>query len=217
VPRETLQRDIASAVASHQRLLASVDDLTDAEAWSPSLLPDWTVGHVLTHLARNADSHVRMLKGAEEGLVVDQYEGGAASRAADIEAGADRSAEAIVSDLRISIWKLEQTWDNTTEKGWSGCGRTFSGEWPSVIMPYRRRTEVEIHHVDLDLGYTIDDWPAEFVKSELARLKGEWASRQPMGLTELPAAVLALAPNERLAWLTGRSQIEGIAPAGIYV
>ena len=30
---------------------------------APSRLPDWTVGHVLTHLARNADSIVRVLAG----------------------------------------------------------------------------------------------------------------------------------------------------------
>jgi maleylpyruvate isomerase len=212
-----VQRDIANAVASHQRLLSSVDDLTDAEVWAPSLLPGWTVGHVLTHLARNADSHVRMLKGAEAGKVLDQYEGGAESRAADIEAGSRRSAEVVVSDLRMSIWKLEQTWDNTTETGWNGSGRTLTGDWPMQVSPYRRRVEVEIHHVDLDLGYTIDDWPDEFVKTELARLKGLWASRQPMGLSELPGAVLRLAPKERLAWFVGRHEVEGIAPAGIYL
>ena len=53
----------------------------------PSLLPDWTVGHVLTHLARNADSMDRVLEAAERGDVVERYAGGGAGRDAEIEAG----------------------------------------------------------------------------------------------------------------------------------
>ncbi len=42
----------------------------------PSLLPEWSDGHVLTHLARNADSVVRRMEGAARGELVDQYPGG---------------------------------------------------------------------------------------------------------------------------------------------
>ncbi len=58
----------------------------------------WTVGHVLTHLARNAESHVRMLEGATMGEALEQYAGGYDQRAADIEAGADRSAHVLESE-----------------------------------------------------------------------------------------------------------------------
>src|SRR2546430_1201820 len=37
------------------RLLASATTLTDTGMREPSLLPGWTRGHVLTHVARNAD------------------------------------------------------------------------------------------------------------------------------------------------------------------
>ena len=59
--------DIAGATAAHGRLLAAIERLTDADVAQASLLPGWTVGHVLTHLARNADSHVRMLEAAGDG------------------------------------------------------------------------------------------------------------------------------------------------------
>ncbi len=87
VDQERLQRDVEACTTAHQRLLATLEGLTDDEAWAPSVLPGWTVGHVLTHLARNADGQVRMLRAAEIGAVAHQYEGGAAGRAADIDAG----------------------------------------------------------------------------------------------------------------------------------
>jgi maleylpyruvate isomerase len=65
-----LDRDVAGAAASHQGLLAMLDECVSAGALNgsePSRLPDWTVGHVLTHLARNADSMVRVLAAAERG------------------------------------------------------------------------------------------------------------------------------------------------------
>jgi len=60
---------IAPVRDSHARLRATLAGLTDADARGPSLLPGWSVGHVLTHLARNADSLVRMLKAAARGDV----------------------------------------------------------------------------------------------------------------------------------------------------
>src|SRR5829696_3975021 len=103
VQPEILARDIAGATAAHQRVLATLEGLTDDQARSPSLLPNWSIGHVLTHLARNADSFVRLLSAAERGGIVEQYEGGAAGRAAAIEAGAGRPGDALVEDLRTSI------------------------------------------------------------------------------------------------------------------
>ncbi len=77
---------------AEDRLLATIAPLDDATMARPSLLAGWTVAHLLTHLARNADSHVRRTEAAIAGVVVDQYPGGLAERAADIEAGAGRSA-----------------------------------------------------------------------------------------------------------------------------
>lgn len=208
-------RDIASATAAHARLLAALDGLTDVEAWQPSLLPGWTVGHVLTHVARNADGLARMARAAERGEVGEQYVGGVVGRAADIEAGADRAATTLVEDVRMSAFHLEQAWDELTDTGWAGTGLSVRGELPIAALPFRRLAEVEVHHADLGLGYTADDWPDAFVRPELARLAGIWKSRQPMGLTELPAPVLALTPNQRLAWLMGRRDVDGVADADV--
>jgi len=42
-------------------LIGDVGRLTDADVREPSLLPGWTRGHVLTHLARNAEGGARLL------------------------------------------------------------------------------------------------------------------------------------------------------------
>ncbi|MHB1928527.1 MAG: maleylpyruvate isomerase N-terminal domain-containing protein, partial [Acidimicrobiales bacterium] len=83
---------IELCVAAHHRLLGTVGHLGDEHIGAPSRLPHWTVGHVLTHLARNADGHVVRLEGALRGEDVRRYPGGVEQRDADIEAGASRPA-----------------------------------------------------------------------------------------------------------------------------
>ena len=75
--------------AATGRLLASASTLSDAQAREPSLLPGWSRGHVLTHIARNADGMVNLLRWARTGTQTPMY-ASAQSRAADIEAGAGR-------------------------------------------------------------------------------------------------------------------------------
>ena len=66
----TLDRDLAGRRGGPRRLHRMLDEMLGAgrlDAPAPSRLPGWTVGHVLTHLARNADSMVRVLGAAEAG------------------------------------------------------------------------------------------------------------------------------------------------------
>jgi maleylpyruvate isomerase len=177
------------------RLLATLDGLDDATARRPSRLPDWTVGHVVTHLARNADSHVRMLEGAIAGNVTDQYEGGLDGRAAEIAAGAGRSAAELVTDLKRAIDELDIAWGRVPVEVWAaGHGRMGNGELcPCAELPVRRWREVEIHRVDLGLGAEPADWPDAYVELELPKVLGQLPDR--------------LSPADRatlLAWLVGR-------------
>jgi maleylpyruvate isomerase len=158
-------------------LRASTSDLVAglaAERWSdrdvavPSLLPGWTRGHVLTHIARNADSIARTLSGALIGEIVARYPGGQAGRAADIEAGADRHMAELLADVTESAEKLDRVlgavhdadgWNLVTEK-----------ERPAWHWLHARLDEVEIHRVDLAGAYTADRWPAALVIRDLPRL-----------------------------------------------
>ena len=54
--------------AATGQLLQTVAQFTDADVRAPSLLPTWSRGHVLTHLARNADGGRRLLLWARTGV-----------------------------------------------------------------------------------------------------------------------------------------------------
>jgi maleylpyruvate isomerase len=214
--------DVAGCAAAHQGLLADLDQLeldnrdTDEDpAQRPSLLPGWSIGHILTHLARNADALANMIEAADRGEVADQYPGGRDQRENDIVLGAQRPLIDQITDVRRSIWELEATWARATSRAWSGFGRALTGEIPIAHLPHRRWREVEIHHVDLGIGYETSDWSADFVRRELARQTAAWKSRRPMGLTDLPSEALARPPHERLAWLVGRLSLPGVPDPGL--
>ena len=105
----TLNEHVSGCAAAHQRLLGALENLTDGDCRQDSLLPNWSRGHVLTHLSRNADSHVNLLQAAVRGEVGNQYVS-VEQRNGDIESGATRSAEELVMDLRLSIYGLEAAW-----------------------------------------------------------------------------------------------------------
>lgn len=170
--------EIEGCRQAHRVLLDRLSGLTDEQARSPSRLPDWTVGHVLTHLARNADSCTRRMEGAIRGEIADQYPGGYAARASDIAAGSGRSASALVADVRESAYRLETAWLAAPAEAWDRPGRDVSGaEQPVAVIPARRWREVEVHHVDLGLGFTPADWSEGLVASWLPRLMERLVNR----------------------------------------
>jgi maleylpyruvate isomerase len=214
-PARELDRDVSGCAAAHQALLAAADALSDDDVRRPSLLPGWSVGHVITHLARNADSFVGIIEGAARGEVVAQYPSPEARNEA-IEAGSSRSASELVDDLRRSIWRLEGAWASAPAIAWDGFGQGFAGRIATRDIPVRRWGETVVHHADLGLAYTPADWPADWMRLELRRLTMLWTSRRPMGMTDLPAGALALDDRTRLRWLLGRAEVPGLEPAGLY-
>ena len=188
---------------SEGRLLATVATLDDDAMGRRSLLPGWTVGHVLTHLARNADSHVRRTRAAIDGVMVDQYPGGLAIRAAEIEAGADRPAAVVHADVEASTARLLEAWSDVPAYAWANVTRdSTGGERRLDGLPGRRWMEVEIHLVDLDCGPTFHDWSDAFVAVHLAQML-ESAPRRLAPGDALPAPG-SVDPRTELAWLFGR-------------
>jgi maleylpyruvate isomerase len=188
------QEAVDGVRTAHRRLIDDVAGLTDADARSASLLPGWSVGHVLTHIARNGDSHTRMMNGAKRGEAVSQYDGGHERRSADIATGADRPAAELIADIARSAADLEAVYDAMTPEAWAGHGVNAGGEtWPCEAMPFHRWREVAIHHVDAGIGYTPADWPDDYVERELA-----------ISLRLLPERVDGAGQRQLLAWLLGR-------------
>ena len=83
------------------RLVATAGGLDDAQAAAASRLPGWTRGHVLAHLARNADGFRNLLIWARTGTETPMYPSEEA-RDRDIEAGARRPAAELAADVRAS-------------------------------------------------------------------------------------------------------------------
>ncbi len=188
-------RAIEFCLASHARLYTTAGQFTDEQARSPSRLPGWSIAHVLTHLARNADGHARRLEGALRGQDVARYPGGATQRDGEIAEGALRPAAEIVADLESAGSRLEEMWERSAAAGWPHPELRGDDNWPTTSSPLRRLGEVEIHHVDLGAGYEPSDWPEAFVASQLPLLLGTVTNR------------LRSAADSRdlLAWLSGRA------------
>ncbi len=212
------------------RLLRTVAAFDAADVAAASLLPGWSRGHVLTHLARNADGLVNLLTAARTGEPIPMY-ASAEARVADIEAGAGRTPDDLRDDLRRSADRFAAAVDAMPVEAWAATVQTRRGPWPAALLVWARLREVEVHHVDLAGGYRPADWPEAFAQ----RLLHEVATGLA-GNPEAPAMVLrfdgvrheivvgepAGAPTitgaapELAAWLIGRSagEVLTVTPDG---
>ncbi|WP_329179398.1 maleylpyruvate isomerase family mycothiol-dependent enzyme [Streptomyces sp. NBC_01477] len=160
--------DRIAAATGH--LLLAAEQLTEAEVRGPSLLPGWSRGHVLTHLARNADGGRHLLFWARTGVETPEYPSPAA-RAEQIEAGAGRGAAALVADLRDSSARFAEEYRRMPAEAWQRTVRWTQGhERPAARAADSRLSEVLVHHVDLNVGYPPAQWPADFVHAMLGRV-----------------------------------------------
>lgn len=213
MPAASVTAHLDGVRGAHRALQSTIDGIGDSDLTVPSLLPGWSRAHVLAHLAANAESFVRIVDAAGRGETVVQYEGGAEGRAAGIESGARMPGSALLDRVRASAAALEATFEAASDAAWNGEGASVAGaRIPVADVPFRRWREVEVHHADLGLSYGHGDWPARFVREELQVQEMRVLSRSSMGLTRLPAAVLALPPRVRLAWMLGRHDVDGVAP-----
>ncbi|MFC9874354.1 maleylpyruvate isomerase family mycothiol-dependent enzyme [Nocardia salmonicida] len=149
--------------ASTARIDTAIGTLTDAALAEPSLLPGWTRGHVLAHLSRNADSLLNLLLWARTGIEMPQYPN-VAVRDADIEAGAPRPLTVQHADFTATAHRWQAVATTMPAADWQAEVRNRQGGTLTADqIPWMRLRETEIHHVDLDIGYTPADWPAPFV------------------------------------------------------
>jgi maleylpyruvate isomerase len=106
-----------------------VGTMTEATMHGPSRLTGWTRGHVVSHLARNAD----------------------------IEEGAHRLARVQQEDLWAAHQRFGQATEGLAAADWAaqvidGKGRQIAAS----LVPWMRLTEVLVHQVDLDVGVDFD-------------------------------------------------------------
>ncbi|MFD4633436.1 maleylpyruvate isomerase family mycothiol-dependent enzyme [Streptomyces sp. NPDC058284] len=152
-------RDLASVRDATERLLSAAAELPGTSIAEPSRLPGWTRGHVLAHLARNADALVNVLAGRP------MYSS-AQARDADIERDAPRSLTEQLDDMRESAARFAAVGAKPAD--WSRTVELRNGVTDSASnVPFRRWIEVELHHVDLGIGYELEDLSEEFTQREI--------------------------------------------------
>ncbi|MBF4767905.1 maleylpyruvate isomerase family mycothiol-dependent enzyme [Nocardioides agariphilus] len=157
------QAQFALLAEATQRLVRTVDSLDDDDLDGPSGLPDWSRAHVVAHLALNAEAMTGVLRGRIAGEPTTMYVSDE-RRAADIEelAVAERAElrERFLAGTTLvpdAVDRLpDEFWTETFERTPGGRRIRFAA------IPGMRLREVEIHHVDLDAGFSPTGWSDAF-------------------------------------------------------
>lgn len=81
---------------------------------------------------------------------------------------------------------------------WDGLGEMTVGPKTMTEILGHHLRNVEVHHVDLDIGYRVSDWSTLFVEGELAKRLSTLPSRADHA--------------DLLAWLLDRGRAPDLAP-----
>lgn len=167
---------LVEMVVASTRYLGALSTVGDDDMRGPSLLPAWTRGHVVTHLARNADAFCNLLHWAETGEERYMYES-PEKRDADIESGAGRSAHDLRVDASASAGRLMQAINELDVRHEDNPVARMPGTptFPAREIATHRWVEVEVHHADLDIGYSRADWDPAFADLLLDRVMADRA------------------------------------------
>lgn len=220
-----------AVTTSTAALDASIESLSADEIRAACALPTWTRGHLITHLARNADALRHILLGARTGHDLAMYPSREA-RDEDIRVGALRSPATIVGDSQLSNAALTAELRHFPPSSWDApiVLHTTNGpaEQPATAVLHMRLREVEIHHVDLlsghDFGATApttlhllleDATQRHAGQLHIELLASDTGNRYNINKTDASETdrVSAEAPAaELLAYLTGRSKLAQLPP-----
>jgi maleylpyruvate isomerase len=177
-------------------LLGTARSLDPGRLGEPSRCPGWTRGHILTHLARNADALVNLVTNATTGSSTPMY-ASPESREADIEAGAGRPLDEQVVDVETSAARFASAAAGLTEEMTDlPLVARNNTKVKAGYLPFMRLREVVLHHLDLDADYGFadvdDDVVLWLLQDTIRRL-----SRDP----ETPS--MSIRTNEGDVWSIG--------------
>jgi len=204
------------------RLVRTVDDFHGADWGRPTDLPGWTRASVVAHLALNAEGLTGALSGIVEAEPRSMY---ASDEARDDDiaalsaAGTDVLRGRLMAGTTAFIDAVRampgNDWGVAIER--TPGGRTFLA---ASVVGMRLR-EVEIHHADLDAGYTRRDWPGDFCAVLLdAMAKREWTESFQASPADRDGTwsfggddgpIVTGTAADLGWWLTGRGDGEGLA------
>ena len=206
-----LMTDVEQAT---EGLLRTAESLDDAAVAGPSLLPGWSRGHVLTHLARQADAITNLLTWARTGVETPAYPS-AAARAEGIEAGSGRPLAEQIADLRAAHERMADAAAAMPAEAW--VFHIPTRNQLAAALPWVRLREVGVHHIDLDAGFTPADWTDAFALRLLREIVGgsgpaapaivlrPYGIEHPLVIGKSENAPVIGGPTRAIAaWLAGR-------------
>ena len=203
------------------RLVRTVDGFKGDDWTGPSGLPGWTRAHVVAHLALNAEGLAAALTGIVQDEPVPMYASQEA-RDRDIEELAGGDPAELRERLLAGCTLYADAWTATPE---DVLGVTFERTAGGPTVPAgatlgMRLREVEIHHADLDAGYSHADWSPRFCEILLvAMTKREWNEPFRVAPTDLDGTwsygdgdgpTVSGTASDLGWWLTGRGSGEGL-------
>lgn len=204
------------------RLVRTVDGLSGSDWEAPSSLPGWTRAHVVAHLALNSEGLAAALGGVVGGEPVAMYASQEA-RDRDIEELASAEPHELRARLMGGVTEFGDAVTAVPDDAWGtriertpGSDRFFVAA-AAVSMRLR---EVEIHHADLDAGYSHRDWQPTFSALVLDAMAKRGAAREPFTAdpTDLDGTwklgeggpTVSGTAADLAWWLTGRGTGEGL-------
>lgn len=181
-----------------QLLLATASSLSETAYREPSTLPGWDRGHVLAHLAANADALSNLVRGAATGESIPMYSSGAA-RAEAIADGAQLPAAELLGWLDASSGQLERGMNGLSSRQWQTTVVTAQGRTvPATEIPWLRAREVFVHLVDLSVGVPFSALPDDLLDA----LRDDITTKRSAAGEELPPVTGSAA--DVTAFLAGR-------------
>jgi len=139
---------------------------------APSGLPGWTRGHVVAHVAANADALGNLVRWAASGEPSPMY-ASPDERAEGIARGGRLPAVEVMAWLRRSAEELDAAMAGLDDARWNAPVVTAHGRTvPATELPWMRAREVCVHAVDLATGVSFADLPADFLAALCADVVG---------------------------------------------
>ena len=207
------ERLLAGIESAAEGIRTELAHLTDASVSEDSLLPGWTRGHVLAHVAGVCRGMARQLEYAERGELIELYDGGQEGRTQEIEEGAASSADEHRERTGAALDRALEAFRGLSPEGWERPITYRNGVVRDGGLALWR--ELVIHRTDLGTGASQHGWDEAFC----GHLLGFLAARVPEGMSFAlhppgrPDLLIGSGPDtvdvhgrlaDILAWLAGR-------------
>lgn len=161
------------------QLVAVLRQLDNDAFFAPSRLPEWDRLTIVRHLRYGASTLLRMTSDALAGRETSYYpEGRARQRPRTLAPQPGERPNNVVDDLADAAGRLDELWSSLESGAWSSpvtepADNPDLGTIALARLALTRLTEVDVHGVDLDVGFP--DWSDTLIDVALPTRLG-WLS-----------------------------------------